>query len=185
MDKPSSEFPVSTEHDSGWTGIPPSEALNRFEPPDGFVPVALETDSKRLRYGFRRGGLSLLVREGIGSEVVPLMPLATIPNGPTWLSGIINLRGNLVPVCDIRQVLGQDSETADEKTMILVLDKGDRTAGFLIDGYPIALTGLHAVTQAPALPDALAQHVPAVFSTEKDVWLEFDHEGFLENSNTK
>ena len=38
--------------------VPPSDALNRFEPPEGFAPVATEVTVKKVRYGFRAVGLS-------------------------------------------------------------------------------------------------------------------------------
>lgn len=164
-------------------GIAPSEALTRFAPPEGFVPTMVESVSTRLRYGFRTAGLGLLIRQGVGSEVVPMMPIATIPNSPIWLLGMINLRGNLVPVCDLRLVIGEESEASQEKPMILVLDKGEQTVGFLIDGYPIALTALRPANQLPGLPQLLEKHVQTMIATNEEVWLEFDHEGFLEGAS--
>ena len=161
-------------------GILPSQALTRFEPPKGFVPVTLQSATKQLRYGFRTAGLGLVIRQGVGSEAVPMMPMAVIPNGPTWLLGVINLRGNLVPVCDLRRLVGGDFDTALEKPMILVLDKGDKAAGFLIDGYPHALTSLRPANPLPGLPEPLVRHVKTMITTDDEVWLEFDHEGFLD-----
>lgn len=174
-----SERPVRTEETSARTAVSPSEALNHFEPPEGFVPVATEMVKRQLRYGFRAGGLSLLIHGGVGSEVVPMMPLAAIPNGPGWLLGVINLRGNLIPVCDLLQLLPDAPEVAGRKTMILVLDKGEKAAGFVIDGHPVALNDLRPTNQVPELPEFLANYVRAAHSTDDEVWLEFDHEGFL------
>jgi hypothetical protein len=159
--------------------LPPSEALNRFEPPAGYVPVAVEAVSKSVRYGFRAGALALLIRQGTGSEVTPMMPVTSIPNGPSWLLGMINLRGNLVPVCDMTRALGLGGGSGSAKSMILILDKGDRAAGFVIDGYPCALSGLRTVGQVADLPGPLAPHVLSALADDDDVWLEFDHAGFL------
>jgi len=163
--------------------LSPSEALNRFEPPEGFAPVATETVAKKLRYGFHAVGLSMLIREGMPSEVLPMMPFAAIPNGPGWLLGMINLHGTLVPVCDLRRVLENSAEPGMAKPMILVLDKGDKAAGFVIEGYPCAVTGLHPTSQVSALPELLGRHVTATLATEDEVWLEFDHAGFLDGAN--
>lgn len=163
--------------------VPPSEALNRFEPPEGFIPVATVTVTKSLRYGFHAAGLSFLIREAMHSEVLPMMPVATIPNGPGWLVGMINLHGTLVPVCGLGQVLGHVGEATSAKPMILVLGKGNRAAGFVIDGYPCAVTQLRPASQVPDLPDLLSRHVTATFATDDEVWLEFDHAGFLEGAN--
>lgn len=165
------------------TVVPPSEALNRFEPPEGFAPVATATVVKKLRYGFHAVGLSILIREGVPSEVLPMMPAASIPNGPGWLLGMINLHGTLVPVCDLRRVVETGVETDSAKPMILVLEKGEKAAGFVIGGYPCAVTGLRATSQLSGLPDLLARHVTATLATEDEVWLEFDHAGFLDAAN--
>lgn len=172
----------SSETNTLERGISPSDALNRFEPPEGFLPAMLDAPMKQQRYGFRSAGLGLLIRPGIGSEAVPMMPLAAIPNGPSWLLGMINLRGNLVPVCDLRRLVGGASDAALEKPMILVLDKGEQAAGFLIDGYPVALTALRPANQLPGLPQPLERHVKTLISADEEVWLEFDHEGFLEEA---
>ncbi|MCX7156601.1 MAG: chemotaxis protein CheW [Rhodocyclales bacterium] len=165
------------------TAVLPSEALNRFQPPEGFAPVATGTVAKKLRYGFRAVGLSMLIREGMPSEVLPMMPYAAIPNGPGWLLGMINLHGTLVPVCDLRRVLETGAEGGSAKPMILVLDKGDKAAGFVIDGYPCAVTGLRPTSQVSGLPDLLGRHVTATLATDDEVWLEFDHAGFLDGAN--
>jgi len=96
---------------------------------------------------------------------------------------MINLHGNLVPVCDLGRVLGGDAAAGSAKPMILVLDKGDKAAGFVIDGYPFAVTGLRQASQVPGLSELLRRHVTDTLATENEVWLEFDHEGFLEEAN--
>lgn len=171
--------PGRTDQDAVRSGILPSEALTRFVPPEGFVPVATETTSRQLRYGFRVADYLLLIRAGVGSEVVPMMPVAVIPSGPAWLSGIMNLRGNLVPVCDLARLLGHQGDASPRHPMLLVLDKGDKAAAFVIDGYPRALTSLHRLNQIPTLPDLLAHYVSTAYSEGDDIWLEFDHEAFL------
>lgn len=175
----SSSNPVRTEHSSVRTGLMPSEALNRFEPPEGFVPAAAEKIAETLRYGFRVANFSLLIRDGVGSEVVPMMPIAIIPAAPLWLSGMINLRGNLIPVCDLTRLLDVDPDMQPDNPMILVLDKGEQASGFIIDGYPQALTTLHPLNQLPGLPKLLSRYVAAAYTVEDEIWLEFDHEGFL------
>lgn len=161
------------------TEVLPSEALNRYEPPEGFVSVSTEEKTGELRYGFRTADLSLLIHRGVGSEVVRMMPIATVPAGPAWLRGMINLRGNLIPVCDLARLLGQEVDVAKRDLMILVLDKGESAAGFIIDGHPHALTSLRPLNQIPVLPDLLSRYVEAAYSIENEIWLEFDYTGFL------
>ena len=164
--------------------IAPSEALNLFAPLEEGVPVMLDAITKVLRYGFRSAGLRLLIRQGVGSEVVPMVPMAIIPNGPAWLIGMLNLRGNLVPVCDLRRLIDGNTEASLEKPMILVLDKGDKAAGFLIEGFPLALTELQPANQQSGIPQPLEKHVSAMITSGEELWLEFDHETLLEEASS-
>lgn len=139
-----------------------------------------------MRYGYRIGTLSFLIPGGTGSEVVPLMNPAAMPNSPRWLRGVINLRGALVPVFDLAGVLGMDRDQPGDsahgtgaKPVILVLDKGEHAAGMLIDGFPRPLIGLRTVIQLPPLPESLRDHVAAAYADDEAIWLELAHQGLL------
>jgi twitching motility protein PilI len=162
--------------------LPPSAALNRFAPPQGFMPSSAAREERRVRYGYRAAGQAFLIGERITAEVVPPMPLGYIPNGPAWLLGLINLHGNLVPVCDLGRMLRNGPDTPPARPMYLVLGKGDRAAGLLIDGYPGPVSGLHQTHRIPGLPDLLARHVSATFVADDTFWFDFDHQGFLEEA---
>lgn len=168
------------------TWLEPSQALQRFAPAE---PIRLQrtgAGDERQRYGFRIGTLSLLVPLGIGSEVLAWSPPAALPNSPGWLLGVINLRGALVPVFDLAPMFDGDADHAttapdgpDARRMILVLDKGDRAAGLVIDGHPRPLRGMRATPQLPALPATLQAYVSAAWADDADVWLDFGHESLL------
>jgi len=183
-----SNIPSAAEPRPAGEWLSPTEALGRFEPPQGAGLVVAEEAVERVRYGFKVGSLSLLVGPQAGSEVGPLAPIAGIPNSPSWLLGMINLRGNLVPVFDLARACGLDASRASAepggeesaaKPMILVFDKGEKAAGVLIDGFPRALTGLRRAGQLTGLPEPLARHVPAALAAADEVWFEFDHESFF------
>lgn len=156
------------------------DAFNRFNPPEGFNLGGAELAQRMVRYGFRAAGFSFLIREGLGSEVVPMMSCATIPNTPSWLLGVVNLHGNLVPVCDFMRVSGNYSKVPDSaNSMILVLGKGDSVAGFIIDGYPLAVVNPQQTNHISGIPEWLASSVTSTFIFNNEVWLEFDYESFL------
>ena len=84
------------------------------------------------------GGIGLLIRPDCISEVVKPPPIHPIPNTPAWLSGILNLRGNLVPAFDLALML--DESVAYERPLLLVIDRGEWAAGVKIDGFPQPLS---------------------------------------------
>lgn len=71
----------------------------------------------------------LMVQEIIRGAVV-----TAIPNSPEFVEGVINLRGNIIPVIDLRKRLNLyiEEETVG-KNWVLLLDVGDRITGFVVD----------------------------------------------------
>ncbi len=160
--------------------LPPSVALQRFAPPGDLLWTDVAPVVERKRYGYRVGALNLLIKADIGSEVIRPQHLAPLPGAAAFLLGLINLRGNLVPVFDLCLALsGRRSEITSGK-LFLILDKGDNAVGMLIDSYPQPLTELRTISQMPQLPVTLEAHVPAAYVKDERVWLDFNHESFFE-----
>ena len=158
--------------------LSPAAALNRFEPPAGALFEA-GAAQEWTRYGYQIGTLSLLIAATTGSEVIPMPPLAAIPNTPSGLRGMLNLRGNLIPVFDLLILLGLEQQQQTVKPMVLVLDQGDKAVGVIVDGFPQALSDMRKLQQLPQLPTKLGSCVPAGYVKEDMLWLEFDHESFF------
>lgn len=157
----------------------PSAALARFEPPADMV-LAATVEKEVGRYGFKIASLGLLIRLGSGSEVMQMPAIWTLPGAAPWLLGLINLRGNLVPVYELRQVLGFEPRPAAAKPMILVFDQGERAVGVVIEDFPQPLSGLSPLPHLPQLPTALNSHVLAGYVKDQIIWLEFDHGTFFD-----
>jgi twitching motility protein PilI len=181
-------FDLNPENESAYSAgaglLAPSEALDRFQPP-GVLSVATEEKIEAVRYGVRVSSLGFMIAAGIGSEAVELPSIWHIPNSPHWLLGIMNLRGNLVPIFDLKLALELEHDLASTEPMVLVLDKGEKAVGILIDGNPRPVKSLTALAQLPQLPEKLNRYVPKGFHDQTQVWLEFDHEGFFDSLVTQ
>jgi len=169
-----------TEAESVW--LSPDDALAFFEPPEGVNLTAATQvqQQERARYGFRIGDLGLLINPDVGSEVLSMPQVATLPNTPPGFLGLINLRGNLVPVYELRVLLDLPPRPAGVTAMVLVFGKDDRAVGITIEGYPDALLDLIPMPHLPALSDLLRKHVSAGFIKDDIVWLDFNHNTFFE-----
>jgi len=93
-----------------------------------------EEDQLMQLVGFNIGtelfGVSILMVQ----EIIRSAPITTVPNSPDFIDGIINLRGNIVPVIDLRKRLNIYREDMDyEKSWILILNVNDRVTGFIVD----------------------------------------------------
>jgi len=67
-------------------------------------------------------------------EIIRAAPITPVPNSPDFVEGVINLRGNILPVIDLRKRLNLlSSEVDKDDTWILILDIGNKTTGFIVD----------------------------------------------------
>lgn len=157
----------------------PSAALDRFEPPADMALAAV-VEKEVARYGFKIGTLGLLIQLGTGSEVMQMPMVWTLPGAPPWFMGLTNLRGNLVPVFDLRQLLGLGQRAVSEKPLVLVLDQGDKAVGMVINDFPRPIIGMSLLPHLPQLPTVLKAHVRLGYVKDDMIWLEFDHNSFFE-----
>lgn len=172
---------VQSRHDDAGAGgwMLPSAALDRFDPPTDMALAAV-VEKEAGRYGFRIGTLGLLIQQGSGSEVVQMPTVWTLPGAPPWFMGLTNLRGNLVPVFDLRQLLGLGQRALNEKPLVLVFDQGDKAVGIVIDDFPKPIMALSQLPHLPQLPTVLHGHVHRGYVKDEIIWLEFDHSTFFE-----
>lgn len=156
----------------------PGDALGRFGPPEE-DPGRNDAYAVSQRYGFHVGGIDLLIRPDTVAELVEQAEVFPIPNAPLWLRGLINLRGNLVPIYDLRALLEVADENDQPAQRILILDRGDNMVGLLIDGLPRSIRGIGTPTNIPPLPSVLSQYVSEAYTDNRTIWLEFDHREFF------
>ncbi len=85
------------------------------------------------RLGDENYGVDILrVQEIRGWE-----PVTRIPNAPGYVKGVLNLRGAIVPVFDLRQRLGMAFRDYSKETVVMVLrldaDEGEKSVGVVVD----------------------------------------------------
>lgn len=66
-------------------------------------------------------------------EIIGLLPVTPVPQTPERLRGVINLRGKVIPVVDLRASFGMASRDDDPKTCIIVVLVEDGLMGLLVD----------------------------------------------------
>ena len=158
--------------------IKPSEALNRFVPTEQFGAFLIDHEAEQVHYGFRAGNVGLIIDANKGSEVINEFALCTIPNTPAWFSGIINLRGNIVPIFNLNELFGTEDKDHDQQR-ILIIGKGDEAAGILINRLPQVLRVLDESSELPSVPEVLRKHVTTIYKQDNDIWLCFNFEDFF------
>ncbi len=66
-------------------------------------------------------------------EIIRTVEITRVPKSPEFVEGVINLRGKIVPVIDLRKRFGIAVKQRDNETRIIVVDLADKVVGFLVD----------------------------------------------------
>jgi len=82
-------------------------------------------------------------------EINKMMQLTKVPNAPYYVEGVINLRGKIIPVVDLRTKLGMSRKENDKNTRIIVVEVEEKTLGFIVDEVSEVLRIPKSVTEAP------------------------------------
>lgn len=163
--------------------LSPTNALNRFQPSkdlaEGIIP-----DLQRNRYGFRIGGFGLIIDTETTSEVIDQLPVYSVPNTPSWLLGLINLRGNLVPVFDLITLLDIE-HNSKQKQKLLILGEGEHAIAIPIEKLPEPPNLTRPLPRLPPLPTILREHITTAYVDQNFIWLEFQHHSFFQSLSTQ
>ena len=95
-------------------------------------------------------------------EIRGITPITPIPNAPEHIRGVINLRGTIVPVIDLRTRFGLEQAVYDRFTVIIVVLIGTRVVGLVVDAVSDVLDVASSDIAAP--PD-LGARVDTSFLT--------------------
>ena len=78
--------------------------------------------------------------------------VTAIPHSPNWLLGVINLRGAVVPIIDLRIKFNFAKAEYNEFTVVIILNVGARVVGVVVDGVSDVITlGSEQIKPAPSL----------------------------------
>jgi purine-binding chemotaxis protein CheW len=85
-------------------------------------------------------------------EIIRHMELTRVPKAPEFVDGVINLRGRVIPVLDLRKRFGLSADENTDDTRIIVVDISDKTVGFKVD----------AVSEVLRLPADTVEPPPSI-----------------------
>jgi purine-binding chemotaxis protein CheW len=66
-------------------------------------------------------------------EIVRMMDITVLPETSDYIEGVINLRGRIIPVVDLRRRFGEQKITSHKKNRILVAEVGGKMVGAIVD----------------------------------------------------
>ena len=74
------------------------------------------------------------------NEIIAMMKITHVPRTPTFVEGVINLRGSIIPIVDIRGKFGLDKKEHDMNTAIIINEVAGVNIGFIVDRVEDVLT---------------------------------------------
>lgn len=91
-------------------------------------------------------------------EIIRDMDYTRVPRSPDFVIGVINLRGKVIPVVDLRMRFGLSPSESRSSTRIIVIDVGGKTVGLKVD----------SVSEVLRLPASTVEPTPSLVSTGLD-----------------
>ena len=124
----------------------------------------------------------LKVQEIRGYEKVTALPAA-----PDYLKGVVNLRGTIVPVIDLRVKFGMANPAYDSMTVVVILRIAARVIGIVVDGVSdVIRLAPGDVKPAPQLGSLVdASYLAGVATLDERMILLVDIEKFLSSGELK
>ncbi len=120
-------------------------------------------------------------------EINRMMEITTVPNAPTFVEGVVNLRGRIIPVIDLRTRLGMIKVEHSIKTRIIVVELVDKTVGFIVDEVNEVLRIPRSITEPP--PEMVAgieaNYLTAVAKLEDRLLILLDLEKILDSEEAE
>ncbi len=87
-------------------------------------------------------------------EIVKVPDVTEVPDAPSFLEGVINLRGKIVPVVDLRKRMRLDGRERTKSSRVLITENDGRLVGLLVDSVSEVLKIQPEAVEAP--PDMIA-----------------------------
>lgn len=90
-------------------------------------------------------------------EITQVLPVSYVPNAPSYIEGIMNLRGRIASVINFRKKFGFEPKEQDEDTRIIVVELDNCPIGILVD----------SVEEVVKIPDDSVQKLPLSTTTSE------------------
>jgi purine-binding chemotaxis protein CheW len=116
------------------------------------------------------------------TEIIGIQPVSQLPEMPDYIKGIINLRGKIIPVVDMRLKFKRPAVEYTEKTCILVIDNQNISAGLIVDEVADVLAiEDENISPAPNYGSVNCRYLEGIGKVGKEVKLLLDCEALFSN----
>ena len=82
-------------------------------------------------------------------EIIRMVDITRVPNTPNYVIGVINLRGKVIPIIDMRRRLNLVETPYTKDTRIVVIEEDGKVVGFIVDSVSEVLRISKSITEPP------------------------------------
>lgn len=138
--------------------------------------IELEEDTQKDRYlTFSLGNESYGIEIKYVTEIIGIQTITEVPELPDYVKGIINLRGKIIPVMDVRIRFKKEERPYNDRTCIIVVDIMNVTIGLIVDSVSEVLTISQQDTVEPPQMNGLKnKYIKSIGKVGNDVKLLID-----------
>ena len=145
------------------------------------LPQQVEVRKTWTGVGFRLGDTYLLSTLEEVDEVLVSPEMTRVPNALSWVKGIANVRGVLMPILDLRDFIDGESIKAGKKTRVIMIKKGELVSGLMVD----EVFGMRhffeeeRTENVPDISESLNRYIKGGFHHEDKNWAIFNMDNLV------
>lgn len=120
------------------------------------------------------------------TEIIGIQPITHLPEVPHYIKGIINLRGKVIPVIDIRLKFNKDPIPYNDRTCIIVIEVDELTVGLIVDSVSEVISVEEEQIVPPPEHSSMGtqnQYIFGIGMMEKEVILMLDCEKLIQEDS--
>lgn len=120
-------------------------------------------------------------------EIIGIQDITPVPESPSYMKGIISLRGRIIPLIDMRLRFKKEEIPYNKRTSIIIVRINDVDIGFIVDKVD-EVTDISASQISPppvVTMDGASKYVMAIGKIKSDIILLLDHEKLFSKSELR
>jgi len=120
-------------------------------------------------------------------EIIRMQTITKVPDVPSFVEGIINLRGTVIPIIDLKKRLNMKLTSYDDNTRIIIIKINEKSVGFIVDSVTEVLhVEPESIKEAPDIIAGIGkEYIESVISYDDRLIINLDLEKILTEKEKK
>ena len=147
---------------------------------EGFMEEAEEDTQKGRFLTFQINSEVYGIEIKYVTEIIGIQPITEVPELSEYMKGIINLRGKIIPVMDVRLRFKKEPVTYNDRTCVVVIEISDISIGLIVDNVSEVLSiPDEEIVEPPDMKSGGNKYIKGIGKVGNDVKLLLDCERLI------